>query len=384
MSGKSLTKWVPGPGELSRRVPAKDIKSGLLFRPFYVQEGTEALLFQKGKYVGRLDSGEQEIDGSLRKLFLGNEHSEMYLIRSGGFDVDLGPIECNSGDGYAMSFALRLRLFVDEPETAFREFLQGRDTKDGERTISTNELGDSLLVSARSPVQSGVQKHLGRELAENANDALTAAVAHLGESSLAERIAALGFKIDGGPVLAVEDVGAVAEVLEEAQNAALIKSKEMIAASIEANRHKISTEAHDRADEDTARAYRRELLNLGHTQAIEIAKARHREEIRDVERSGDIKDAETARKVDKEHADAKEYRDTLAEERKRREREDKMDTYERMKRLKAELASGRSVEELIAMGLGEADVLAELRKTDIYKDMTAEQIREARRNREGS
>lgn len=183
-------RWQRVPGDFAVRVdlviPDKALHHGL-----QVDEGTLALLFRNGVFLGVLEPGYQEFDTFFQRM-IGADHggqSHAILLDAQSAEVDFYLDKISTRDSVPVDVRLRVLFKVTDPKMFSDRFLVGRSS------FSQQDLSDAFLGDVRTAVQERfASKPLG-ELLETAN------IRELLEESvmthLVRAFAGAGLKSDG-------------------------------------------------------------------------------------------------------------------------------------------------------------------------------------------
>lgn len=192
---KKPTKWERKPGELASRIEADDVKTFWFQRPFIVQEGTAALMFSKGKLLGRVEPGEHDIDGVLRRWFTGDSPTTLLMIDDGEFTVDCAIDGLYSREQIALSASVRFTAGLADAELFYLNTMRDRKsfTLDELRQHLRPELHDALLAMTSTCTMEELYNNPG--LRQKAEATL--------QERLGVNLAALGFAVSAVNVMSV-------------------------------------------------------------------------------------------------------------------------------------------------------------------------------------
>lgn len=192
---KKQTTWERKPGDLASRIEADDVKSIWFNKPFIVQEGTAALMFSKGKLLGRVEAGEHDIDGFLRRWFTGEAPTTLVIIDDGEFPADFTVDGLCSREQITLTGRVRLTLGLADPQLFYLNTMRDRKSYTLE-DLSQHlrpELHDALLtLTSQSPIE---------ELYNNPS--LRARAEATLQDRLGVNLAALGFAVSAVNVMSV-------------------------------------------------------------------------------------------------------------------------------------------------------------------------------------
>lgn len=414
--GRKPTTWERKPGDIASRVESQDVKRIWLNRPFIVQEGTAALMFSKGRLLGRVEAGEYDIDGILRRFFCGDDPTTLVVIDDGEMPLDCAINGLYSKDQIDLSATVRLTIGLADPELFYSNTMRDR------RSYTLDELAAHLRPELHDAVLAFTSTTPIDQLFNNPS------LRGQAEAALQERIgtnlASLGFALVAVNVLGVSSptydkhrgrVGDVAmfgrgadleserlTVLQRAREVAAREGKHQalsdadLSDAVNQAVHELGlkdrlradelgrlqeTLAQDMADYKRERERGRESAELEHTQELDAVRGAHAREqqaltldaflderikgarnlqsVRDEERSGESKDWDLIN----------------------RKRSDALDAMARLKSIKtddmarrASVLQGVDTATKIALGSGDAAALLELDRLDKQTKMTPDQL----------
>lgn len=413
---KKSTTWERKPGDIAARFEADDVKQVWFNRPFIVQEGTAALLFSKGRLQGRVEPGEHDIDGILRRFFHGENPTTLVIIDDGEFTADFTVDGLYSREQIALSSGVRLTFVLADPELFYLNTMRDR------KAYTLAELQQHLMPELHDALLAMTSTSSMEELYNNPG------LRQKAEATLRERLgvnlAALGFAVTAVNVMSVTSpvydahranmagvaMSAKQTTLEAERLAVLMRAREIAAADAKDKtvgevelRNAVNQAVHElglkerlRADEmqklsatleqDTIdfkrqRERGREVAELDHTLDVDGTKRGHGREqaaldlgaflesrikeaqagqtVRDLSRTGEQKDLEL--NVKKRDAAL----EALA-----KLKGIKTDDYAR----RAEILGKADTATKIALGAGDAESLLELERMDQQGKMTPDQL----------
>lgn len=416
MFGKKPTMWERKPGDIASRIEANDVKRIWFNRPFIVQDGTAALMFSKGRLLGRVEAGEYDIDGILRRFFYGEDPTTLVIIDDGEMPLDSSIDGLYSSDQIALSASVRLTIALADSELFYQNMMRDRRRYTLEELAShlRPELHDAILAfTATTPIETLFNNPALRGQAE---------------ASLQERIgtnlASLGFALVTVNVLGVSSPtydthrGRIGEVamfgrgadLEAERLAVLQRAREVAARdgkhearsdtdlrdAVNQAVHELGlknrlradeivkleeTLAQDMADFKRDRERGRESAELDHEQDLDASRGDHAREQRaldlDAFLDSRIKDARNRQSVrdEEREGEAKDW-DLI-----NRKRSDALDAIAKLKAIKtddmarrASVLQGVDTATKIALGSGDAAALLELDRLDKQAKMSPDQL----------
>ncbi|MCA9311729.1 MAG: hypothetical protein KDA21_11025 [Phycisphaerales bacterium] len=193
--GKKPTTWERKAGDIASRIEAADVKRIWLNRPFIVKDGTAAVMFSKGRLLGRVHSGEHDIDGILRRFFHGEDPTTLVIIDDGEFPLDGAVDGLYSREQIALKATLRLNLVLADPEVFYRNTMRDR------RSYTITDLHSHLRPELHDALLAFTSVHAIEDLYNNpglrqqAEDAM--------QERLGTNLAALGFALVNINVLGI-------------------------------------------------------------------------------------------------------------------------------------------------------------------------------------
>ena len=101
---------------------------GWLIKPFIVEHGTRALLFQAGRLVGELEPGRYDMDGLLSRLtnFMIDRAASVVVMDAGDAPVELENGDLWTADRIEVGTRARLIMRMIEPDSFFQNLMKGR------------------------------------------------------------------------------------------------------------------------------------------------------------------------------------------------------------------------------------------------------------------
>ncbi len=409
-------RWTREPGDIATRIESQDVKSHLGNRPFVVYDGTVALLFQKGRLLGKLTSGKHDIDGAIRRYVVGEQPTTQVIVDDGDISLEVDVQSLMSEEDIALDKHLRLTERLSDPESFYLNLLKDRKNYHGDELCShlRGELHDAFMAfTSVKPMESLYHEPSLREQAAEQVRART------GES-----ISRMGFEIISLNVAQVrskaydEHRGKKADVSLEGSDAAVEAARLEVLQKVRQDQaadttHKVQTQsdlrdafkqsvhelglkdtlrsdelsrletrlAEDAADYTQERGEDRERSAVDHESQIDAAKRSHEREqsdldittfldqrvqtagadaeVRDVERSGEEKDWELASKIRDEALDAQRKKGL-------------QDVEVEAERIAA--VSKADVSTKVALGLGDAEALVELERIAQQQKLSPDQM----------
>ncbi len=177
--GKKNTSWDREPDDLARRIESSDVKRHWFNRPFIVQDGVAALVFSKGRMQGRVEAGQHDVDGLLRRYIVGDAPTTFVLVDDGQIPFDFDVDGLYSGDHVSLGAKLRVVIELDSAEAFYRNVMRDRRRfKIGEmheriRPELRDAIGsfvaglpiDAVFKSSKGDAEDGLRQHLGPHLA---------------------------------------------------------------------------------------------------------------------------------------------------------------------------------------------------------------------------
>lgn len=414
--GKKPTTWERKPGDIASRIEAGDVKKIWFNRPFIVQDGTAALMFSKGRLRGRVEAGEHDIDGILRRFFYGEDPTTLVIIDDGEMPLDSQIDGLYSGDQIAMSASVRLTIGLADPELFYQNTMRDRRSYTLEDLTShlRPELHDAILAftsttpidqlfnnpALRGQAEGALQDRIGTNLASLGFSLVTVNVlgvssptydthrGRIGDVAMfgrgadleAERLAVLQRARDVAAREGKHEARSDAD-LRDAVNQAVheLGLKDRLRADEIAKLEE--TLAQDMADFTRQREQAREAAELDHTQDLDASRGAHAREQQaldlDAFLDNRIKEARNRQTVRDEERDGESKDWDLIN----RKRSDALDAMARLKGIKtddlarrASIYQGADTATKIALGAGDASALLELDRLDKQSQMSPDQL----------
>lgn len=414
--GKKPTTWERKPGDIASRIEADDVKRIWFNRPFIVQDGTAALMFSKGRLMGRVEAGEHDIDGILRRFFYGDDPTTLVIIDDGEMPLDCLIDGLYSRDQITMSASVRLTIGLADPELFYRNTMRDRRsyTLSDLQSHLRPELHDAILAftstapidqlfnnpSLRGQAEASLQERIGTNLASLGFTLVTVNVLGVSSPTYDKHRGRVGdvAMFGRGADLEAERLA----VLQRARELAARESKHAARSDTDLrdavnqavhdlglkNRLRADeiakleeTLAQDMADFTRGRERAREADELDHTQGLDASRGAHDRGQRaldlDAFLESRIKDARNRQAVRDEERDG-ESKDWDLTERKRISALDALRTIKAIKTddlaRRASIYQGVDTATKIALGAGDAAALLELDRLDKQSKMSPDQL----------
>ncbi len=413
---KKSDHWTRTTGSIATRIESKDVKSRLGNKPFVVYDGTAALIFERGRLLGKLNSGKHDIDGAIRRYLAGDKPTVLVIVDDGDILLDLDVHSLVSEEDISLDMHLRLTVRLGDTEAFYRNVLKDkaeyhRDELSGHLRA---ELHDALMAfTSVKPIEALYHEpHLREQAIEQIRSRTGESLSRMGLELIAinvVQVRSVAYDAHRGKKSGVVMEGSDAAV-KAARLAVLRRTREDQAGDA---RHKIGTQSdlrdalrqsvHELGLKDTLRSDEmarlesrleqdaldftqerredRERASVDHDSQIDAAKRAHEREqadlalttfldqriqtagvdaeVRDVERCGDEKDWDLARKM----------RDDALEAKRKKGLQDVEIESERIASVsKADTATK------VALGLGDAEALVELERLAQQKSLSPDQM----------
>ncbi len=142
------SRWQRSPNDFATRVeiavPEKALQSGL-----QVDEGTLALLFQDGRYIGPLDAGYHTFSNFFQRLVGADKGKSMHaiLLDTRGADVDFALQNIRAANQVPFDVNIRLELAVIDPKQFVDQLVRSSST------FATKDLREKFQTDVKSAVQ---------------------------------------------------------------------------------------------------------------------------------------------------------------------------------------------------------------------------------------
>jgi len=408
--------WRRQPGEIGLRIEAADVRQAGSTRPFVVYDGTVALVFQQGRLLGKLASGKHDIDGSVRRWFVGDHPTVLVLTDAGDITLDTSLAGLYTRENVEVAADLRLTLQIDAPETFYSNVMKDRRRylEEDLRGHLRPELLDATLAFTSTRAVDHLYHNAGlrEELARALEARVGASLSRLGFRRVSVNVVA--FRSEHFDRLrgreAEMDLAKRGTDLDETHAQTLKRAREILAedkkhegvtgARLESALHQAAhalrlrdalredeyarLEARfrqDALDFEQQRTQPRERSGLDHDLGLQAKRGEHAreqgrldadaffekrlaeaatgEKVRDVERTGTEKDWDLAKRV----------RDDALDARRRKQQQD-----EEHERTRAETLGKTDTATKIALGVGDKEALLEIDRLARQKEMTPEQL----------
>jgi len=413
---KTGDRWERKPDDIAVRIESSDVKSKWGNKPFVVFDGTVALVFSKGRLLGQLASGQHDIDGRFRSWLAGDAPTTLIIVDEGDIPLDVDVSALYSQESIALDIAIRLTLSLAPPETFYLNVMKGRKryVQEDLRSHLRPELFDALLsFTSTHPIEDLYHNPALRQQAvEVLSERIGPSLDRLGFGLVALNVVSVtsdqfdGHREKQADVdLEARDADVRAARLEVLQRvredlAEGLKQKAVTMSELRDSMHQATHELglkdrlredelarldarldQDARDFEQERTQSRDLSGVEHELAVDASKRSHEreqgeldldaflaervksagtdEEVRDLERSGDEKDLELAKKIREEALEAR--------------RQKKMQDVE-IERERIEALSKADTATKIALGLGHEETLLELERLEKQKELTPDQL----------
>ncbi|MCP3861398.1 MAG: hypothetical protein GY704_17245, partial [Phycisphaeraceae bacterium] len=119
-------RWEREPNDLAIRIEAEDVATVWGNKPYVVYEGTEAIIFECGVLQGRLEAGEHDVDGPLRKFLRGKDPTALILTDAGDVSMDFEIENLASAEHIELEMGVRLVVRLDQPEAFYQNVMKDR------------------------------------------------------------------------------------------------------------------------------------------------------------------------------------------------------------------------------------------------------------------
>lgn len=415
-----IAQWTRQPGELARRIEAKDVTAGFLKvrKPFIVQDGVRALLMTRGRLVGTLPSGQHDVDGPFKQvlnLLSGEGPTVLLLVDEGDITLDTMVKGLSSREGIAGEARVRITLALGWPEMFYRNLMKDRVA------YAENELVAQFLPELRDGLQAFIGTHKIDDLFNNA--ALRDQAALSLKNRLSGSLSRMGFGLVGLNFVEMISPDYQAQIQKAAAHELDIRSK-----GVDKSKREVDLEVHKHTQEhraatadatlkaddsvrhsqhesrlkDTLRSHEQQATDkqlADQRLADEQSRARQRA-MGDVEHRIDVDSITRDHARDQTHKDAQsasslrgiDRQDQRSDLELAKQAQDMaLDSYEKYKAAKARatrdgglaeadvLAAkmaavrGAATSEMLALGLGDKSALLELERINAQKHLTREQ-----------
>lgn len=155
-------RWVRSGDDYAIRVDEGDLK-GWLSKGINIEHGTEALLFQQGKYRGTLKEGSYDMGGFVKKFATLNTSTptSIVLVDAGDIELHLEALNLHSREQMPVDAAFKALVRLRDGEQFFVNAFKGRNR------LTVGYLGGSIMDELRAALQSFVVGKSVEELYNN-------------------------------------------------------------------------------------------------------------------------------------------------------------------------------------------------------------------------
>jgi len=155
-------RWARTGNDFAAKIEPEDLK-GLLSKGLVVEQGTKALLFQRGKFKGELPPGKHNVGGLLQRIntFDLATPSSVVLVDSGDVEIELAADGLFTRENQTVGVKCKLILRMEEPELFSENLLKGRSN------LKVGDIESFLSAEAGNVLQSSLSSHSIKELYGN-------------------------------------------------------------------------------------------------------------------------------------------------------------------------------------------------------------------------
>ncbi len=176
--GKKNTSWEREPDDLARRIEAADVKRNWFNRPFVIQDGVAGLVFSKGQLLGRVEAGQYDVDGLLRRFSVGDSPTTFVLVDDGQMPFDFDVDGLYSSDHIDVNAKLRVVVELDSAEAFYRNLMRDRrrfkigemherirpELRDAIGSFVASRTIEAVFGGPKEEVEAGLRERLGPHL----------------------------------------------------------------------------------------------------------------------------------------------------------------------------------------------------------------------------
>lgn len=155
-------RWVRGEDEFAVRVDECDVQ-GFLAKGLIVEQGTQGLLFQRGRFCGCIEPGKFDTNGFLKKLdhFNLTTPTSVVLVDVGDVELHLETIKLSSAEHLEVDAIFKVVVRLKDPEAFYVNTFKGR------KRLTVGYVGGSLADELRAALQAFVGTHSVETLYNN-------------------------------------------------------------------------------------------------------------------------------------------------------------------------------------------------------------------------
>lgn len=385
-SKETIKVWSRMPQDFARRFEIRDIK-GIFSKKITIEQGTKALFLQGGRFFGELPPGTYTVGGALKAIKDLNlsEKASVILVEDSDTELNFSISGLRTREEFPAGAIGTLVINIENPIMFFNNLMKGRDL------VKTTDLEDTLKNEMKNILQSKIKQHSFDDLYGNLE--LKQEIAQDFEHQMNTTLERLGLRLIHLKYFDYDE-SYWKDVLEKRREESIEKQRAKIRQEARERIlgdkiHSLKTEAEiakyiDEIDKDKLlRSYEKDELildlkaKLEEKELLRKQKAERLEKEHELElkRKYDEYQLEKERKEDEEDARAAREGIELLKMMKAAKRED-VAAYQKLELEMLDARSKATVEALIASTSDRETKanLAELKKTELFKGMTDEQI----------
>jgi len=371
--------WSRMPQDFARRLEIKDIK-GILTKKITIESGTKALFLQGGRFFGELPPGTYTVGGALKAIKDLNlsEKATVILVDDSDTELNFSISGLRTSEEFPAGAIGTLVISIENPIMFFNNLMKGRDL------VKTTDIEDILRNEMKNILQSKIKQHSFDDLYGNLE--LKQEIAQDFEHLMNTTLSRLGLRLIHLKYFDYEE-SYWKDVLEKRREESIEKQRAKIMQSARERIlgdkiHALKTEAEiakyiDEIDKNKLlRSYEKDELIIDLKAKLEEKELLRKQKAEVLEKEHEL---ELKRKEEEYQLEKEGKEDELD----RKELEMGLDALRDLKAIKREheiemldARSKATVEALIASTSDRETKahLAELKKTEIFKGMTDEQI----------
>lgn len=371
--------WSRMPQDFARRLEIKDIK-GILTKKITIESGTKALFLQGGRFFGELPPGTYTVGGALKAIKDLNlsEKATVILVDDSDTELNFSISGLRTSEEFPAGAIGTLVISIENPIMFFNNLMKGRDL------VKTTDIEDILRNEMKNILQSKIKQHSFDDLYGNLE--LKQEIAQDFEHLMNTTLSRLGLRLIHLKYFDYEE-SYWKDVLEKRREESIEKQRAKIMQSARERIlgdkiHALKTEAEiakyiDEIDKNKLlRSYEKDELIIDLKAKLEEKELLRKQKAEVLEKEHEL---ELKRKEEEYQLEKEGKEDELD----RKELEMGLDALRKLKAIKREheiemldARSKATVEALIASTSDRETKahLAELKKTEIFKGMTDEQI----------
>ena len=157
-------RWVRDADDFAIRVDECDVK-GFLAKGLVIEHGTNAMLFQQGRFCNYIEPGSYDLNGFMKKVnhFNQTSPSSVVLYDAGDVELHLETLKLHSREQMEVDAIFKAMVRLNDPEKLFTNAFKSRNR------LTVGYLAGSLTDELRAALQTDVGGTSVQELYNNAS-----------------------------------------------------------------------------------------------------------------------------------------------------------------------------------------------------------------------